>query len=97
MPKSLRFDGVVKADGRYHIKHGEGEEIVQCETDAEFAQWCKDRLSETTPVALSAFLVAALRSGAGDLAAINKHKGKTITLDMGGGDMTSARAQIRVK
>ena len=96
MPKSIRFDGVVKAGDHYHIKHAEGEEIVQCENDAEFVQWCRSRVVETTQTALATFLAAALRTSNGDLTPLEQHRGKTITLDLGG-DMTSTRSHLRVK
>lgn len=96
MAKSLKFEGVTRGNNCFVIKHSEGEEIVFARDDADFADWCKSRAPENAQAAIGQFAAwVAATDGAG-VAAFDKHKGKTITLDATGGDIKSAKSQLRV-
>ena len=96
MAKTIVFRELLKTPTHYVLRHSEGEEIVQCTTDNEFNRWAQDRMSETALTTLTTFVAAVLKKSNGNCAALDNHKGKSVTLDLLG-DFTSAKSQLRVQ
>lgn len=86
----------MKSNGKYFVRHGEGEEIVDAADDAAFIEWAKGRVQETTQVVLATFLASALTQNGNSVNGLNAHSGKQITLDLAG-DWRASKSQLRVK
>ena len=95
MAKTVVFRELLKTPTHYVLRHSEGEEIVQCTSDDEFGKWAQGRVSETAQTVLATFVASVLKKSNGNCAALDQHKGKSVTLDLLG-DFTSAKSQLRV-